>query len=382
MRTIQLILQKEFIQIFRNRAMLPILFVMPIVQLLVLSFAATYELKEVRFALVDYDRSSYSRQLTEKFQASGYFVLDVETFSSERAVEKIQRGDVKMVLQIPADFQKNLLTGHPAAVHISIDAVDGSTAGLIQSYSIAIIEDYNREKGGDIRLKTAGSGFAQGSGPGFVKTINIIPLNWYNPDLDYITYMVPGILVVLVSMIGLFLSGMNIVREQEIGTIEQLNVSPITRTQFMVGKLVPFWLIGMFDLLIGLALARYGFQIPFLGSLFTILIVAGIYLVVVQAMGLFISTITNTQQQAMFIAWFIMVIFILLGGLFTPVESMPVWAQNLNLANPVTYFIKIMRMVLLKGAGWQEIQWMVVILTGMATLFLTVSINRYRKTVV
>jgi ABC-2 type transport system permease protein len=191
---------------------------------------------------------------------------------------------------------------------------------------------------------------------------------------------VPGILVVLVSMIGLFLSGMNIVREQEMGTIEQLNVTPIHKYQFMIGKLLPFWIIGMADLLIGLTLARYGFHIPFLGSLFTILVIASIFMVVIQSMGLLISTLTQTQQQAMFIAWFFMVIFILMGGLFTPIESMPVWAQNLALVNPVAYFIKIMRMVLLKGAGWKEITTMATMLASMGGALLLISINRYKKT--
>ncbi|MEX2396309.1 MAG: ABC transporter permease [Balneolales bacterium] len=374
MRTIRFLLQKEFLQIFRNKAMLPILFVMPVVQLLVLSFAATYQLKEVDFALIDMDQSTYSRQLIAKFQASGYFIAGYETFSKEQALEELDKGNVKMVLHIPADLQRDMIAGRPAEVQLSIDAVDGSTAGLIQSYSTSIIRDFDREKSGELQW-VSGSREAEQA-----KVINIIPVNWYNPDLDYITYMVPGILVVLVSMIGLFLSGMNIVREQEIGTIEQLNVTPIKKHQLIIGKLIPFWVIGMVDLVIGLALARYGFHIPFLGSLVTILIVAGIYLIVVQAIGLFISTVTHTQQQAMFIAWFIMVVFILMGGLFTPVESMPVWAQNLTAANPVAYFISIMRMVLLKGAGWPEIQTMVAVLTGMGILFLIVSINRYSKT--
>ncbi len=374
MRTIRFLLQKEFLQVFRNRAMLPILFVMPVVQLLVLSFAATYELKEVHYALVDFDQSAFSRELTAKFQATGYFVLEVETFSKTQAIEELDKGNVKMVMHIPEGFQENLRTGHPADLQLSIDAVDGSTAGLIQSYGISIIRDFNREINRDLQLEFAHQTTNQ------AKVINLIPLNWYNPNLDYITYMVPGILVVLVSMIGLFLSGMNIVREQEIGTIEQLNVTPIKKYQFMTGKLVPFWIIGMVDLLIGLALARYGFGIPFLGSLLTILVVSGIYLIVVQSIGLFISTVTNTQQQAMFIAWFIMVIFILMGGLFTPIESMPGWAQQLTLANPVAYLIEIMRMVLLKGAGWEEIYRMVGVLTAMGVLFLAISINRYRKT--
>jgi ABC-2 type transport system permease protein len=354
--------------------MLPILFVMPIIQLLVLSFAATYELKEVDFALIDMDQSRLSRELTAKFQATGYFKLEMKTFDQSEAQEAMNAGNVKMILRIPSDFENNLSSGKQADLQLIIDAVDGSTAGLIQSYSSSILNDLSVSKLAELRIETPSQQIQQ------AKTINVISQNWYNPDLDYITYMVPGILVVLVSMIGVFLSGMNIVREYEIGTIEQLNVTPIRKYQFMIGKLLPFWVIGMFDLLIGLALARFGFQIPFLGSLVTILVVAGIYLVVLQSLGLLISTLTHTQQQAMFIAWFIMVIFILMGGLFTPIESMPQWAQNLTLTNPIAYFIKIMRMVLLKGAGWKEIQFMVYTLVAMGSGLLLISINRYKKT--
>ncbi|MEX2603988.1 MAG: ABC transporter permease [Gracilimonas sp.] len=374
MKIIGYLLEKEFIQIFRNKAMLPIIFVMPIVQLLVLSFAATYELKEVNFALVDLDQSSLSRELTAKFQSTGYFNLTEVIFDEKQAQKMMNAGDISMIMYLPSGLETDFSSGKPASIQLSIDAVDGTQAGLIQSYSTSIINDYNQDKFANLQIDVW---------PPVVnkaKSINIIPQNWYNPDLDYLTFMVPGILVVLVSMIGLFLSGMNIVREQEIGTIEQLNVTPIRKSHFMIGKLVPFWIIGMFDLIIGLALARYGFNIPFLGSLTIILIVAGIYLVVVQALGLLISTITNTQQQAMFIAWFLAVIFILLGGLFTPIESMPAWSQQITLANPVAYFIKIMRMVLLKGAGWKEIQMMVAALSGMGILLMMVSINRYKKT--
>ncbi len=377
MRTIKFLLQKEFLQIFRNKGMLPIIFVMPIIQLMVLSFAATYELKEVDFAVVDFDQSSTSRQLIERMQATGYFELYGEYTSAGQALDELDKGNVKLVLQIPVHFQRNLNAGESAPINLSIDAVDGSSAGLIQSYTSSIIADFNREKLADVQIMNA----AIGNSAGNQKLITMKPVNWYNPDLDYITFMVPGILVVLVSMIGLFLSGMNIVREREIGTIEQLNVTPITKSQFMIGKLMPFWVIGMVDLLIGLSLARFGFHIPFLGSLFTILVIAGIYLILVQSLGLFISTITHTQQQAMFIAWFMMVVFILMGGLFTPVESMPGWAQDLTLGNPVAYFIRIMRMVLLKGAGWQEVYKMVFVLIGIAAGLLGISINRYKKTV-
>lgn len=371
MRTIRFLLQKEFLQIFRNKGMLPIIFLMPVIQLVVLSFAATFELREANFHLVDFDQTTASQRLVNKFQASGYFTLQSRSFDVDEGIQKIRANEVRMVMVIPHDFERNLSSGRPTSVQMNIDAVDGTTAGLIQGYGRSIIQDFSSE----IQPQVKNLQMAQREG------IKIIPASWYNPNLNYINYMVPGILVVLVSMIGMFLSGMNIVREREIGTIEQLNVTPIKRYQFITGKLLPFWILALFELAIGLLIARYGFGIPFVGSVWLLFGIAGIYLLVVQGIGLFISTITNTQQQAMFIAWFLMVVFILMGGLFTPIESMPVWAQDLTLVNPIAHFIKIMRMVLLKGAGFVEVQNLVGLLTLMAVLILPAAIFRYRKSV-
>ncbi|SMO77139.1 ABC transporter permease [Fodinibius sediminis] len=369
MRTIKFLLQKEFLQIFRNKSMLPIIFVMPVIQLVVLSFAATYELKEVDMHLVDFDRSGVSRQLVTKMQASGYFTLRSQSANVEEGITDIRRNKVQLVLVIPPHFERDLRSGRPASVQMNIDAVDGATAGLIQAYGRSIIQDFDAGIRPDVEE-------VRGGGPG---GIDIIPASWYNPNLDYIKYMVPGILVVLVAMIGMFLSGMNIVREREIGTIEQLNVTPIRRYQFMLGKLLPFWIIALFELALGLLIARFGFDIPFVGSVWLLFGIAGIFMLVVQGLGLLISTVTHTQQQAMFIAWFLMVIFILMGGLFTPIESMPVWARELTLFNPMAHFIKIMRMVLLKGAGWNEIQHLAGLLALMAAVILPAAVFRYRK---
>lgn len=371
MRTIKFLLQKEFLQIFRNKSMLPIIFLMPIIQLVVLSFAATYELKEVDMHLVDFDQSDVSRQLVTKLQASGYFNLKSHSQDIDYGIREIQKNEVQLALVIPPHFKKDLQSGKGTSVQMNIDAVDGATAGLIQGYGRSIIQDFNAEIQPSI-TDVQRSGLA-------VQGIEIIPASWYNPNLDYIKYMVPGILVVLVSMIGMFLSGMNIVREREIGTIEQLNVTPIKRYQFITGKLLPFWIIALFELGLGLFIAYYGFDIPFVGSVFLLFGIAAIFMLVVQGMGLFISTITDTQQQAMFIAWFMMVVFILMGGLFTPIESMPVWAQELSMLNPIAHFIKIMRMVLLKGAGWAEVQHLTGLLTLMAVIILPAAILRYQK---
>ncbi|GAA5522991.1 putative multidrug ABC transporter permease YbhR [Fodinibius salicampi] len=351
--------------------MLPIIFLMPIIQLVVLSFAATYELKEVDMHLVDFDQSDVSRQLVTKLQASGYFNLKSHSQDIDHGIREIQKNEVQLALVIPPHFKKDLKSGKSSSIQMNIDAVDGATAGLIQGYGRSIIQDFNAEIQPDI-TDIQPSGLAS-------QGIEIIPASWYNPNLDYIKYMVPGILVVLVSMIGMFLSGMNIVREREIGTIEQLNVTPIKRYQFITGKLLPFWIIALFELGIGLFIAYYGFNIPFVGSVLLLFGIAAIFMLVVQGIGLFISTITDTQQQAMFIAWFLMVVFILMGGLFTPIESMPVWAQELSMFNPVAHFIKIMRMVLLKGAGWTEVQHLTGLLTLMAVIILPAAIFRYQK---
>lgn len=369
MRTIKFLLQKEFLQIFRNKGMLPIIFLMPVVQLVVLSFAATYELREVNFHLVDFDHSSASHELVQKFQASGYFNLQSSSFDVDDGTEKMLGNDVRLSLVIPENFGRDLVSGQHASVQMNIDAVDGTTAGLIQGYGRSIIQDFSNRVRPQVRT-------FEGSNR---QSINVIPASWYNPNLDYIQYMVPGILVVLISMIGMFLSGMNIVREREIGTIEQLNVTPIKRYQFITGKLLPFWIIALFELGVGLLIARFGFKIPFVGSVLLLFVIAGIFLLVVQGLGLFISTITNTQQQAMFIAWFLIVVFILMGGLFTPIESMPIWAQKLTIFNPIAHFIEIMRRVILKGAGWFEIQHLVGLLVVMAVIILPAAIFRYRK---
>ena len=192
--------------------------------------------------------------------------------------------------------------------------------------------------------------------------------------------MVPGILSVLVTIIGMFMSGLNLVREKELGTTEQLNVSPIKKYQFILGKLIPFWIIGLTELVFGLTIAWIVFSLPVNGSLLLLIGFAGLYLTGILGLGLFISTIAHTQQQVMFMNFFLMLIFILMGGIFTPVESMPEWAQTINNLNPVYYFMRIMRQVILKGSEFSDLIKECTALTILGTLFLSMAIWRYRKT--
>ncbi len=347
MKTIGYIIQKEFKQIFRNKGMSPIIFILPILQLLILSFAATYEVKNIKFAYIDHDHTSTSRALIEKFNASTYFDVLTDFSSQEKASSAMLTGEVDVVLEIPNHFERNLLKEKTTDLSITINAIDGAAAGVESGYVNQIVQGFNREV--KMNFIDPSNKVLQ---PAIIESI---PSFWYNTTLDYKTFMVPGILVLLVTMITLFLSGMNIVREKEIGTLEQINVTPIRKSQFIIGKLFPFWVIGMGLLTIGLILAKLIFNTPMIGSLILLYAYTSIYILVILGMGLFISNFTDTQQQAMFIAWFFVVIFILMSGLFTPIESMPKWAQIVTEFNPIKYFVEVVRMVMLKGSGFMDI---------------------------
>ncbi|MBA4323042.1 MAG: ABC transporter permease, partial [Odoribacter sp.] len=213
-----------------------------------------------------------------------------------------------------------------------------------------------------------------------LQRINITNRYWYNEMLNYKYYMLPGILVILVTAIGFLLAGLNMVREKEIGTIEQINVTPVRKSQFIIAKMVPFLLIGLIDLALGLSIGRLAFNVPFEGSIFVMFLGSTIFLIAVLGLALFISTFSGTQQQYMFIAFFFMIIFILMSGIFTPAESMPMWAQKFNLINPVAYLMRINRMVMLKGSSIFDISKDLYSLAIIAICFSAFAVRRYRKT--
>jgi len=352
--------------------MLPIIFVVPFIQLIILVHAATFEISNINLVVVDNDLSSTSRQLVSKFEGSPFFNVVKSTFSVKESEENLYNDLANVVLVIPSDFEKSLVREKTANVQLLINAIDGIVAGLSNYYAISIIASLNK----DIIVDWYGVSKGQDQ----IKQINVEYSHWYNPELDYKTYMVPGILVLLVTIIGMFLSGMNLVREKEIGTIEQINVTPIRKHEFIIGKLVPFWFIALFELAFGLALGKLLFDIPIVGSLGLVFGVASIYLLVVLGIGLFISTITENQLQAMFFSFFFNIVFILMSGLFTAVESMPDWGQFINKINPIAYFIRVMRMILLKGSGFTDIIPEIISLFIFAFLMLSLSVWRYRKT--
>ncbi len=371
MRTLRFLLQKEFRQIFRDPAILRMILAMPFMQLMILPWAADYEIKNIHLAVVDQDQSSYSRQLISKITSSGYYQLDSYTTSYNQALTKVEEDKADIILQIPPHFERDLVKLNQNRLFVAVNAINGTKAILGSSYLQTIINDFNttiREEWIHMpRFNTE-------------PQITVFTANWYNTRMNYQVFMVPGILVILVTMVGSFLAALNIVKEKEIGTIEQINVTPLKKHYFILGKLIPFWLIGLLILTIGFFISWAVYGIVPMGSFFTLYLFAGVYLLAVLGLGLLVSTICTTQQQAMLISFFLMMVFILLGGLYTPIESMPHWAQLITKLNPVTYFIEVIRMVVMKGSGIADIRYQLLITLSFAVVLNIWAVLNYRKT--
>ncbi|MEQ1677129.1 MAG: ABC transporter permease [Chitinophagaceae bacterium] len=370
MRTLKFLLQKEFRQIFRDPSILRIILVMPVIQLLILPWAADYEMKNIKLAVVNQDHSDYSRQLINKITSSGYFILTEYTASYDASLRQIEKDKADLVLQIPLHFEKNMVKEDEAGLFMAVNAINGVKANIGSAYLRTIIQDYNRE------VRTEWIQFPRFSPE---TQIEITTSNWFNPLMNYKYFMVPGILVILLTMVGSNLAAINIVKEKEIGTIEQINVTPIKKYHFVLGKLIPFWILGLVVLTMGLTISRLFYGIIPAGSFLTIYIFAAIYLLAVLGLGLLVSTYSSNQQQAMLLSFFMMMIFILLGGLYTSIDSMPEWAKWITKFNPVSYFIEVMRMVILKGSSLADIRYHIYAMLGFAVVFNGWAVLSYRK---
>lgn len=347
--------------------MLPIIFMLPIVQLLILANAATQEMKNINLAIVDFDNSQNSKNIINAFSSSPFYTIIPVKQSVNSALDKVHNSQADAVLVIEEGFDEKVVNGEKVSVQLLINAINGTSASLINAYTTSIITGYSAKVG----VQNVDQ---------FPPVISAKVRHWYNPELNYKLYMVPGILVILVTIIGMFLTALNIVREKELGTIEQINVTPIKRYQFIVGKLIPFWIIALFELAFGLLIARLVFNLTIVGSIPLLFGFASIYLLVALSGGLILSTAANNQQQVMFMAFFFMILFILMSGLFTPTESMPHWAQVFNNINPLYYFMKVNRMVILKGSGFSDIKLSFVFISALAIITLGWAVLRYRKT--
>ena len=319
---------------------------------LVFPWAATLEVQDVRLAIIDQDHSQTTRRLIQQIEASRYFRLQHMAVSYEEALQAIEKDQVDIILQIPDDFEKDQVMGKPAEVQIAANAINGMKGSLGSSYLAQIIN----------RQPDAAS----------VRYL-------YNPHLDYKHYMVPALMTMMLFLICGFLPALNIVSEKESGTIEQINVTPVSKVVFTLSKLIPYWLIGFFVLSVAILLAWLIYGLVPASSLSTLYIGAGIFIFLVSGVGITISNYSSTLQQAMFVTWFFVIIMLLMSGLFTPVESMPEWAQSIAAFNPLKYFVEFIRMVYLKGSSLAEVGKPLGCLLGFGILFNIWAVWSYRK---
>lgn len=367
---IKFLLEKEFKQILRNSFLPRMIIAMPLMMMLVFPWAANQEIKNLRLSVVDNDHSTYSERLIQKVTASGYFNLTNVSASNNEALHSMESDKADIILEIQPDFEKHLIKEGSTNVMISANSVNGVKGGLGASYLSSILQSY----AGEIRNE-----WKQAPIMATLPVINIVPQNRFNPHLDYKVFMVPAIMVTMLTMLCGFLPALNIVGEKEIGTIEQMNVTPVNKLTFILAKLIPYWTVGLLALTLCITLAATVYGLIPVGRLTTLYFFASMYILVVSGFGLVVSNYSNTMQQAMFVMFFFIMVFILMSGLFTPISSMPQWAQNITIFNPLKYFIQVMRMVYLKGSGIVDLTTQMVALCCFALFFNGWAVISYRK---
>lgn len=340
------LIEKEFKQIVRNKFLPKLILVFPVMMLLVMPWAANQEVKGLKLSVVDNDHSTFSQRLVQKADASRYFSVTDVSASGKQALGSIESAEADLIMEIEPDFEKNLVNTGMGHILISANAVNGVKSGMGSSYLSSIATDFADDLCEEYGMRAMPRG-AQG--------FRVSPYYQFNPHLDYKVFMVPALMVMMLTLIAGFLPALNIVGEKEKGTIEQMNVTPVGKSSFILSKLIPYWVIGFLVLNYAILLAWLIYGLAPAGNILTIYLFASIYILVVSGLGLLISNHSSTMQQAMFIMFFFMVIFILMSGLFTPVAGMPMWAQYLTRLNPLRYFIEVMRMVYLKGSAFAEL---------------------------
>lgn len=342
---------KELRQVFRDRSMMMVIFVTPAIQIFVLGHAITTDIKHVELMVTDHDRSGVSRALVERFLHTDYFRFTGQESSPERRREAFLDGRAILALDIPEGFASDLRTGRSPVLQVIVDGQNANVASVAAGYAQLIIRQFAREP--------VASALRQRADPGIrIHSLVPAPVTWYNPELKSRWFMVPGILAMLLLVVTMMLTSMAIVKEREVGTLEQLMVTPIARWQLIGGKIAPFVLIGAIMLVVsgGVALAWFG--VPFRGQPVTMAFFVALFLLSSLGLGVFISTMSQTQQQALFIAWFVLIISVQLSGFFFPIENMPRFFQYLTLLSPLRFFMSAVREIFLKGSGladlWRE----------------------------
>jgi ABC-2 type transport system permease protein len=353
---------KEFRQVFRDPRMARVIFVAPVIQLLVFGYAVSTDISETPTFLVDHDRSQASRELVDALTASGYFRVVGRSERPEDLVQALQRGDAVVGLTIPVNFSRDLSSGRGASVQVLLDGTNSNTASVAQGYAERIAADFARRKSAGLSLP-----------------IELRDRPWFNPNLESRDYNVPAVVGALLLLICLLLTSLAIVREREIGTLEQLKVSPLTAADLIAGKTIPFAVIGLLDLSIVTAVALYWFEVPFRGSFALLFLASVLYILSALGIGLLISSISTTQQEAFMASFLVFLPAILLSGFMFPVTSMPEIFQWATLLNPVRHYLEIVRAVFLKGAGFEALARQFAALFLIGTTVLLFATMRFQK---
>lgn len=364
---------KEFIQIFRDVRMKSIIFVTPVIQLFVFGYAASTDVKDVPTAVYDLDNTQASRDVRDSFIRSRYFIEKAVINTDSEARKLLDRGDIRAILRINRGFQESLMAGKASEVQILVDGSDSNTAGIVLSYAAKIGRQFNREVLSERLKQTKGIS-------GLTVPITLESRSWFNENLESRVFYLPGVIAIIVTLVTLLLTSMAVVREKEIGTMEQIIVTPIKPFEFILGKTMPFALISFVDVSVITAIGVFWFGIPIRGSLLVLFAGAAVYILTTLSAGLLISTISETQQQALMTTFFFFMPAILLSGFMFPIANMPQPVQWLTYLNPLRYFLVIIRGVFLKGVGFTILWTQMAALGVLGAGLLLLASGRFKKT--
>ena len=365
---------KEFIQVFRDPRMRIVLFVLPALQTVIFGYAVNMDVKNIPTAILDRDNSSESRELAAIMASSGYFRVVRHINRDDDARKLLDRGTVRLVLHIEHGFSEQLLRGEIVPVQALLDGSDSNTAGVIMGYLARLASDYNSRLQSTYATRLAGQ-------PPRIGRVELASRAWFNPNLESPPFYVPAVITNILFVITMLLSSMAIVREKEIGTIEQVIVTPIRKGEFILGKTLPFVLIGYIDVFLISAVGALVFDTPVRGSLWLLFLATTLFLMSSLGIGLLISTVSHTQQQAMMSAFFIIFPAMLLSGFAFPIENMPEPAQWLTLLNPLRYYMVVIRGIFLKGVGLEILWPQLAAMTMIGSVVLLVAVGRFKKTI-
>ena len=373
MRTILYFIKKEFQQFKRDPKMFGIILIAPVIQLIFLGYAANLDVDKIKMVVYDQDKSNESRKFIEEFTSSGYFQIYSSTNSYNDVTRQIDNGKALLAIVIPTDFENKINRSETVSVQALFDGSDGNTASIAAGYMQTVVTSYAKEVMVKRLNRLGMKSIPAGSLAAEVRV-------WYNPTLKTRNFMVPGIVGLLLSVITLILTSLAVVKEKEIGTMEQLIVTPLKPYQIIIGKLVPFVILGFIAVIIVLTAMRFIFAIPVKGDIIFLFVSASFYIFSTLGLGLFVSTISKTQQQAMMLAIFVVLMpMIFLSGFAFPIENMPKIIQYISYVIPLRYFIDIIRGVVTKGLGFADLWLEAVILFLMGVFILSLSSVRFHK---